>query len=63
MAKRLYDLLVLCKDEEEVKSEFAKFLRSSSLRINIRSISIQIIPSLSLNMTVTSKAEQKELRL
>ncbi|MBE6850995.1 MAG: hypothetical protein E7504_04550 [Ruminococcus sp.] len=27
MAKRLYDLLVLCKDEEEVKSEFAKFFK------------------------------------
>ncbi len=27
MAKRLYDLLALCKDEEEVKSEFAKFFK------------------------------------
>ena len=27
MAKRLYNILSVCNDEEEVKSEFAKFFK------------------------------------
>lgn len=62
MAKRLYNILNACNDEEEVKSEFAKFFK---IKLVTHKYKIDLYTNntlLSLSMTEISKAEQKELR-